>query len=299
MECLDLSEIAKFDGEVDFKRMQKVCKLLQFTNVQVNYENFGEDEISNVCDQLITNNYFEAAIEIASMMGKSKSDFIFKWWLHMHKSEEQRQTSFDFEKYLKYVKTYGLEMKTFVRFLRFITAEMTECLDKFNIMIFIFREVPTDELEFQIHNLYIKLRVSGIENVQPLTSDYFENVIKKEKFLIHECLYELKSIAKIDELLISQRILEDENEIKFLDELICKLLDMNDIIEALRVHEMFGYAPEDLRLLAYMLSVCEGISSIYDITKQERQIISNYAQMSNRFNRFTLRPLRTSSCSKF
>jgi hypothetical protein len=256
-------------------------------------------EIDRICDELIANDYFEAAIEVAGIMGKSRRDFIFKWWLHMHKSEEQRQTSFDFARYLKYVEVHGLEMEVFVRFLKFIADEMDVCMDKYEILTFLYREEPSDQLEYQIHLLYIKLRVSGVVDVKPLTSAYYESVIKQEKSLIHETLYELKSIAKIDELTISQKTLADDTEVNFLNELICKLLDMNDLIEALRVNEMFGCAPEDLRLLAYMLSVCEGISSIYDITKQERQIISNYAMMSNKFNRFALRSLRTSTMSEF
>lgn len=87
-------------------------------------------------------------------------------------------------------------------------------------------------------------------------------------------------------------------EIQKLDELIFYLLDAGDFVQVLRIQEMFGRAPEDLRLLVFMMSIAENINSIYDIAKEERKMISNYGLMSNKFNRLTLKSLRTSSASK-
>lgn len=311
LDCLHRSEVAKFEGKIDFQLMQKLCKILDYTNVKINYEVFCEGdksiskEIDKICDELINNNYFEAAIEIANLMNKSKTDFVWKWWLHQYKNEDQRHTTFDIGKYMKYVEIYELDMDIFIKFLKLIVDEMDHCVDKYNIMIFILRNTPNkcsqelDEIEYEIHRLFLKLRVEKVNDIKPMTSLYYENVIKNERLLIHLSLFELKSIAKIDELSVSYRSISDESEIKALDELMHILLDLGDIPSVMRIQEMFGYAPEDLKILVYMLSVCEGLTSIYDISKQERQTISNYGQMSNRFNRFTLRSLKTSSTSKF
>jgi hypothetical protein len=214
----------------------------------------------------------------------------------MYEKEDQKHTSFDIEKYLSYMESFKLNMEIFIKFLSSIVDSMMDCVEKYNIMKFILKnsKVTSDSLEYDVIYLYVRLKCENL-NIEPLTSKYYNDTIVNEKNLIHESLYELKAIAKIDDLSISFRSLTNKNEIEELEKLILHLLDINDMVQVLRIQEMFGYAPEDLKILVYMLSVCEGLSSIYDISKQERQAISSYGHMSNRFNRFTLRALKTSN----
>lgn len=310
LACVHRSDIAKFDGKVNFELMRNFCKILEHTSVEMNYEVFYESEtkvskeIERICDELISNNYFEAAIEIGNLMNKSKTEFVFKYWLHLRKTDNQKQASFDISKYLKYVKMYRLNIDIFIKFLKRVIDEMDQCIEKYNVMSFMLRNMSKaepkelNELEYEIICLYIRLKVSGVKDIKPLTSLYYENVIKSERSLIHNSLYELKAIAMIDDLNDSQ-CLTDDTEIKQLDDLMSFLLDINDIVQVLRLQAMFGYAPEDLKILVYMLSVAEGITSIYDITKRERQAISNCGPLSSRFNRFAFRSFRQSTSSKF
>lgn len=84
--------------------------------------------------------------------------------------------------------------------------------------------------------------------MEPLTSKYFDSVISKDNSIIYNSLYELKSIAKVDELTIIHRSLETEDEMKKLDELMDLLLDIGDFVQVLRILELFGRATEDLKL---------------------------------------------------
>ncbi|XP_070496072.1 spatacsin [Chironomus tepperi] len=305
LACVHRSEIAKFDGKVNFELIRNFCKILEHTSVEMNYEVFYESdtkvskEIDRICDELISNNYFEAAIEIGNLMNKSKTEFIFKYWLHLRKTDNQKQTSFDIAKYMKYVKMYRLNMDLFIKFLKREIDEMDQCIEKYNLMFFMLRNTPKadpkelNELEYELICLYLRLKISGVKDIKPVTSLYYENVIKPESSLIHNSLYELKAIAMIDDLNDSQ-CLTDDSEIQQLDDLMSFLLDINDIVQVLRLQAMFGHAPEDLKILVYMLSVAEGITSIYDITKKERQAISNCGPLSSRFNRFAFRSFRQS-----
>lgn len=305
LECLHRSEVSQFVRKIDFGFLKKLSKILEQTCTRVNYEIFLEGdkrsmkEIEKILGELIHADHFKEAIEITELMKMPKSDFVFKLWRRMYEKEDQKQTSFDIEKYLTYVEAFELNIEIFIKFLSSIVDNMIDSIEKYKILKFILKNSKTgsDSLEYDVIYLYVRLKCENIENLEPLTSKYYQDIISKEKNLIHESLYELKSIAKIDDLSISFKSLTNKAEKEELENLIFYLLDLNDIVQVLRIQEMFGCAPEDLKILVYMLSVCEGLTSIYDITKQERQTISSFGQMSNIFNKFTLRSLRTSNAN--
>lgn len=303
LECLHKSEVSSFVRKIDFGLIKQISKIIEQTSTRVNYQAFCDGdkkctkEVERIVEELIHFDHFKEAGEITEVMKLSKNDFVFKIWRRMYEKEDQKQTSFDIQKYFRYVESFKLNIEIFITFLSTIVDSMIDCVEKYNIMKYILKNSKTDSdsLEYDVIYLYIRLKCENLKDLEPITSKYYQETISKEKNLIHESLYELKSIAKIDDLSISYRTLSDKKEIEELEKLILHLLDINDIVQVLRIQEMFGSAPEDLKILVYMLSVCEGLSSIYDITKQERQAISSYGQMSNKFNRFTLRTLRTNS----
>ena len=313
LEALCRSEISQFSRSTDFSLMLKVCKILERTNLSIDYELFSNsqsksfiDGVNKVCENLIDGHQFETAIDLCNLLNLPKDDFVYKWWLHMWNHEDKNSKHFETEKYLAYVTKYDLSMDVMIKFLNAVTDKLEPCIKKFHIMKFILRNswidnpIELDALEYEIILLYIQFKFDGLADDLPLLmSEHFETVISKEKSIIHNSLFELKAIAKIEELTVSQKSLTDLKELELLDELIHNLLDAGDIVQVLRIQEMFGRAPEDLKLLVYIMSIAEGINSIYDITKEERKLISSYGLMSNKFNRLTLRVIRTSSSSEF
>lgn len=312
LEALCRSEISQFSAKVDFVFLKKMCKILERTNMRVDFEMLsGKDKkvltnaVEKICESLIDDHQFEAAIEVSDLMDLPKGDFVYKWWIHMWNCEDRNSKNFETKKYMKYVSKYHLSIDVMIKFLNTVVKDLEPCVKKFNMMKFILRNswienaTQLDALEYEIILLYVMLKADDPAiDLKPLMSDYFETVIVKEKLIVHNSLYELKSIAKIDELTVDQKMLEDAKQLEQLDELILKLLDAGDIVQVLRIQEMFGRAPEDLKLLVYIMSIAEGINSIYDISKEERKMISSYGLMSNKFNRFTLRSIRTSSSSE-
>lgn len=312
LEALCRSEISQFSGKVDFVLMKKMCKILERTNLRVDYEMISRQDkkslitaIGKMCESLIEDHQFEAAIEVSDLMSLPKSDFVYKWWMHMWKCEDRNSKNFETKKYMKYVTKYHLSIDVMIKFLLTVIKDLEPCVKKLHMMKFVLRnswienQAELDMLEYETILLYVLLMVDGAAaDLKPLMSEYYESVISKEKFINHNSLYELKSIAKVDELTVSHKVLEDSKQLEKLDELIHNLLDAGDVVQVLRIQEMFGRAPEDLKLLVYIMSIAEGINSIYDITKEERKVISSYGLMSNKFNRLTLRSIRTSSSSK-
>lgn len=312
LEALCRSEISQFSGKVDFALMKRICKILERTNHRVDYEMISCQDrksmigsIGKMCESLIEDHQFEAAIEVSDLMSLPKADFVYKWWMHMWKCEDRENKNFETKKYMKYVTKYHLNIDVMIKFLLTVIKDLETCVKKFHMMRFVLRnswienQAELDMLEYETILLYVKLMVEGeATDLKPLMSEYFESVISKEKCIIHNSLYELKSTAKIDELTVSHKVLHDTNQLEKLDELIHNLLDAGDVVQVLRIQEMFGRAPEDLKLLVYIMSIAEGINSIYDITKEERKVISSYGLMSNKFNRLTLRSIRTSSSSE-
>lgn len=306
LKALCKSKICQFNSKFDFLFLEKVRKVLENTNLQVNFEelcgNNRKKAVEKITDALINDHRYEKAIEVADLLNLPKSSFVFKWM----QREDENAKIFEEKRYLRYMDKYMLSIENMLDFIRSETKDLEPCAKKFNMMKFSLRNsmtesaVELDKLEYEIILLYVKLqcRDNPPEDLSPLLSEYYEAVISKEKSIIHNSLYELKSIAKVDELTISHMMLEDAKELEELDKLMLKLLDAGDIVEVLRIQEMFGRAPEDLKLLVYMMSIAENINSIYDIAKEERKMISSLGVMSKAFNRLALRSIRTSSFSK-
>ena len=221
LDILCRSEIAQFSDKIDFLVFKRLCKILGRTNMQVNFEELSghsklelEKHVGRICGSLIDNHQFEAAIEIADLLNLPKSDFVFKFWLHMWE-EDANNKNFDAEKYTKYVDKYDLRMEVLISFITKVLEELEPCIKKYNMMKFLLRnntnESNSDLLEYEIVSLYVKLKCSDdSEKLKPLTSEYFESVIIKEKSIIFNSLYELKSIANVDELTISHKTLQNQ-----------------------------------------------------------------------------------------
>lgn len=309
LEALCRSQISEFSESVDFDFMIQVCKILERTNVKINFENFMEKDIQNfsqICENLMDEHQFETVIELCDVIKQPKDDFIFNWFVHIWSHEDRHNKEFEAKQYLKYLEKYDISIEVMLKFLKKVVEDLEPCAKKFNVMKFIMRNswvknsAELDALEYEITLLYIRLKAKDPNiDLSPLNSEHYDSLVSKGKHIIHNSLFELKAIAKSDELTVSQKNLEDSKEQELLDELILSLLDAGDVVQVLRIQEMFGRAPEDLKLLVYIMSIAEGINSIYDISKEERKLISSYGLMSNKFNRMTLRSLRTNSSSKF
>ena len=58
---------------------------------------------------------------------------------------------------------------------------------------------------------------------------------------------------------------------------------------------MFDQRPIDLHFLVYCMALAEGLVTLYDLPKEERQVLNDGAKAANnRFNRLTLRSNRLS-----
>lgn len=269
LDALCRAEISQFSGKVDFAFLKQMSKILERTNMRMDFEELcGHDKNrtdvgQKICESLINDHQFEAAIEVADLLDLSKSDFIFKWWIHMWTCKDKNSKNFETKKYLKYVNKYNLSIEVMLKFLKTVIANLDPCVKKLNMMKFLLRNSwaenvsELDKLEYEIILLYVRLKSESDDDLQPLMSEHYESVICKDKSIIHNSLYELKSIAKVDELTISHKTLENVKEFEELDKLIFSLLDAGDIVQVLRIQEMFGRAPEDLKLLVYMMSIAE------------------------------------------
>lgn len=310
LDVISTSGISQFSSKVDFTFLKRMCKILERTNMRIDFEDFydldnSQHNVEKICESLINDHQFEAAIEIADLLSLPKSDFVSKWWIHMWMCEDKNSRSFDSKKYMKYVTRYNISMEIMQSFVKTVIKDAEPSVKKFNMMKFLLRNnwsentADLDQLEYDTILLYLKLKSeNNASDLEPLMSEYYESVISKDKSIIYNSLYELKAIAKVDELTISHKMLQNAKELNELDGLIFQHLDAGDIVQVFRIQEMFGRAPEDLKLLVYMFSIAENITSIYDIAKEERKMISSFGLMSNKFNRLTLRSLRTSSSSK-
>ncbi|CAO1399769.1 unnamed protein product [Diamesa serratosioi] len=314
LSCLCQSIIGYFNDKIDFIFLRNLCYILQKTKIKLNFELFGNvqkrtsfevvEESKRICEELVKENNFNAALDAASMFGLSKGQILYSCWLNDY---EKNCYVYHNDQYTRDIVEHKIKPDLLVKFYLNISQRLETSESKYTITKRILETIKhyglqsndffdRDVIEYDLILLYVKLKslFPSIE-LDPYYSEFFEMIISKERYVIYNSFLDLKRIAKIDDLTVSARCLTVPEEIEALDSLINHLLDVGDIIEVLRIQEMFDRKPNDLSFLVYCMALAEKLVTIYDLPRKERQLIfETSSSASKQFNKFTLRMKRSS-----
>jgi len=110
-----------------------------------------------------------------------------------------------------------------------------------------------------------------------------------ERCVLYKSFSELKELAGIDDLSISDKTKLTQEMESRLNTLLNTLLDKGDIVEALRLQELFEFRPNDLRFIVFAMALAEGMTSISKLSSKERQLLGEIEKSAfPKFNRITL-----------
>ncbi|XP_053690600.1 spatacsin [Sabethes cyaneus] len=312
LESLVASDISCFTQHVDFGLLLRISNIIKTTTVRVNYSDYFDrpsvdirQQFETVCENLVVAKFHKEAIEFASLVDLPKESIIFEHWL----SRFDNNGTCSFDQYESDMIRYSLESELLLNFYIYIANQM-ESNDsrKYSILkkalelikdrgLYPSETFDRDRLEYEMVLAYVQCSEDP-SNLELYHSHFFTNIYQRDRCVLHHTFLELKEVAGIDDLTVSNLRLCEPEEIIRLDSLINRLLERGDIVQALRYQAIFEQRPVDLHFIVFCMALAESIVSIYNLSKEERLMLNeDYKRAANRFQRRTLRTSRISQSS--
>ncbi|XP_075147021.1 uncharacterized protein LOC142221248 isoform X2 [Haematobia irritans] len=319
LTCVCKSGLSDIAGQLDFCLLKQFIDILMTINgaaqrFPLNFihlfpgDQSDAKEYERILNCVLAAKEYDVALRMASLLHKPIGDIIYRKWVA---SLEQQLSSdkfdnycFPFEQYEREVSSHSLPPETLVNFLLYASSHLPNGAYKsryyvlqktLNVIkhhhLFPNESFDRDQIEYDMIINYLCFEEESDE-ASSLTlyhSEYFEEIMLMERRVLYKTFLELKELAGIDDLNISNKIELKENQRRRLEFLLHRLLDEGDIVEALRLQELFDLRPLDLRFIVFCMALAESMSSIYSMSADERQLLGEIERSS--FSKFTKRTL--------
>uniref|UniRef100_A0A1Q3FGT2 Spatacsin C-terminal domain-containing protein n=1 Tax=Culex tarsalis TaxID=7177 RepID=A0A1Q3FGT2_CULTA len=310
LETLVSSDINCFTQKIDFVRLLKFCNILKSTTVRIAFIDFFDREdlhqqFEALCERLVSHKAYKQAIEIAELSGLPRDSIIFEHWISDFEANEQC----DFVQYQTDMIRYDVGPELLLNFYIHIANRLEYGnRKKYDLLkralelikqhgLYPSQHFDRDRLEYELVLAYVKC------SDHPATLDlyhshFFSNTFKRDGGILYHTFMELKEVAGIDDLTVSNLPLEHPTERAHLDGLIHRLLKQGDIVQALRYQAIFEQRPYDLHFVVFCMGLAESVLSLYNLSKEERLLLNeDCKRISLHMQRRTLRLSRLSQCS--
>lgn len=327
LTCVCQSGLSDITGQLDFCLLRSICEILLLAGkgatqrFPINFiqlvqnDNGANKEYERILDCVLADKEYDIAVRIASFLHKPISDIIYRKWvsslelqLEMHEVKQFDNYNFNFEQYDQEVTKHSLPPETLVNFLLYASSRLPSksyrsryyVLQKALNVIKDHRLFPNesfdrDQIEYDMIINYLWLEDEVATKLTLYHSEYYEEIMSSERCVLYKSFQELKELAGVDDLNISCKVDLDDKQQKSLESLIYRLLNIGDVIEALRLQELFDVRPLDLRFVVFCMALAESMSNIYTMSPDERQLLSEVKRST--FSKFTKRTLCDASGS--
>lgn len=305
---------------MDFERMLKMCEIVRHCEVTIDFLTLyeccsggGKEQqlalYESLCEQLVAKKHHEAAIALADEARLPRESIIFEHWVS---GFEANGRIGPFDRYRVESERYALGPELRISFFTHIANRLEygdrQRYDLLRCALELIREhglypsetFDRDRLEYELALSYIRCTE---EHLDLYCSQYWCNNQQQHSpstaAILYHTFLELKEVAGIDDLTLSNVPLAQPEERLRLDALINRLLDCGDIVQALRYQAIFEQRPVDLHFIVFCMALAEGLVSLYNLSKEERMLLNeDSARSSGRFQRRTLRFSRVSQSSQ-
>lgn len=333
LDAIAASGISQYAGLVDFNTIAAVNKIILFTKVHLNFDELisniakppeAEDdsnlddweteqsvnvqnEYNRICDALIAEKEFTVAIELANLLNLSKDTIIYEKWVHMHETEE----TFDYDQCDTEIEENSISPMVPINFLLFITGKLDDDdLKKYSLLkrilnlikkhhLYPNEGVNRDKVEYEMYKCLLQNDTST-EDIEIYFSEYYETIMAAERGVLYKPFLDLKDLSGVDDLTVVHKEALKKSECDRLDELMNKLMEEGDIVQALRLQGIFNHRTVDLHYLVFCMALAEGLASLRELSIEQKQILSEgLKHAASKFNKRTLRLIRcpSTSCS--
>lgn len=333
LNTIAASGIANHVEYIDFSIIAAIHRIIQFSKVRLNLDamishphishinqtsidllsniefdsysmNPLQMEYNRICDELIAQKAFTSALELADLLNLSKDMIIYEQWIYQFENNQQ----FNFECCDRTLELHSISPLVLINFLMFVSAkiEYTE-ISKYFVLkkilnaikkhhLYLNETIPRDRIEYEMYKCVLKNDVS-IDDLEMFNSEYFESIMIFERGVLYKSFLDLKDLAGVDRLTVVAKDQLKPNEIERLNQLMNRLLEQGDIVQALRLHGIFNYRTNDLHYLMFCMALAEGLANLYDLSTEQKQILSDgQKQAAPKFQRrsFRLKRVNTS-----
>lgn len=322
LTCVCKSGLSDVAGQLDFCMLKEFCDILQMSGsgatqrfplnfIQLSQLDHSDiKEYERVLDCVLEAKEYDVAVRLASLLQKPISDIVYSKWV----SELETQLAlpfpdkfdnytFPFVQYEQEVSAHSLPPETLVNFLLYAASHLPvhAYLSRYNVLqkalnvikhhhLFPNESFDRDQIEYDMIVNYLVLQEGSEANKLTLYhSEYYEEIMLPERCVLYKSFLELKELAGIEDLNISNKVQLSGEQSKRLESLLNNLLDEGDIVEALRLQELFNVRPLELRFLVFCMALAESMSTVYSLSDEERQLLSEVERSS--FSKFTKRTL--------
>lgn len=283
----------------DFELLKRVTEIIMFTKAEIDYERLITEpgysirsECRKICSFLENVREFEKAIQLATILNMTISNIVYAKWVN---SVEEGPGELDLSQYEKETETYILPPEILINFYLYVSTRdfisdgqryhiLKKSLDVIKSNLHLPNEFfDRDNVEFEMILTYLESDLT-IDDIEVYHSNYYEKVLVQERCVLYKSFPELKELSGVDNLKAKKVDLTETTRLK-LEVLIYRLLDDGDIVQALRQQAMFDYRPIDLHFIVFCMAMAEGITHIYNLPNNLRQLLIDVENNALHFNK--------------
>ncbi|XP_017959195.2 spatacsin [Drosophila navojoa] len=313
LECICRSDVGDICDLLDFCLLHRIFGVAApwLGQLGIDYEQLVRRdslEYKRLVDTLTEAKAYEQALQLATLLQLPLADIVYAKWLAELEAGELRQH----EQYEQEIEQHALPPAILVNFLLQAAAAQqpeTQLRRRYELLqsslgvikqhhLFPNESFDRDQIEYDMVVCYLQLEAEQLQTVEIYHSEYFEQIMRQERCVLYKSFAELKELAGIDDLSIANKIHLTAEMEQRLSDLLNLLLDEGDIVEALRLQELFEFRPNDLRFIVFAMALAEGMTSIANLSNKERQLLSDIEKSAfPKFNRLTLNQSPMNRCS--
>ncbi|XP_068146552.1 spatacsin [Drosophila tropicalis] len=300
LNCICRSDVGDICDLLDFCLLDKVFAvsakwMRQFSIDLEQLVSRDSPEYRRLVENLTEVKAYEEALEVASMLQLPLNDIVYGKWLdELDRGELRPHVEYERE-----IEKHFLPPAILVNFL-LQAANGTSGLKRYDLLksclsvikqhhLFPNESFDRDQIEYDMTWSYLELAEDELPSIKIYYSEYFEQIMLKERCVLYKSFAELKELAGIDDLSIANKSKLTQEMENRLNELLNTLLDEGDIVEALRLQELFEFRPNDLRFIVFAMALAEGMTTVSTLAIKERQLLSEVEKSAfPKFNRITL-----------
>lgn len=308
------SGISDISGIVDFCLLKEAFSVIRgIPSIEIDFLNLleqGNVEYDQVLEVLCNTNRFDEAIKLSSLLSLPISEIVYAKWIM--EVESQDSAVLDFDRYEEEIVEHSLSPEILVNFCLFSACRMNEfCSKKYMLLkraldviknnrLFPNESFDRDQIEYDMVFCYLQIPEEDVDKCEIYYSEYFEEIMLRERCVLYKSFLELRELAGIEDLTTRLKTELTEKMKLRLALLLNKLLDDGDIVEALRLQALFEYRPIDLHFVVFCMALAEGLTTLYNLSPEERQILSEIEKSSfSKFNKRTLGNVKPGNPSSY
>lgn len=252
LNSLCLSGIGDFCSLFDFTTLKEVSAIISFSGIVLDLDLFRRDRFSDsqiraeyerICDRLVSEQQFSKATLLADCLKLPKDNIIYDSWVW---EWHTNASTFDLTQCERDMITCSLAPELVISFYTLVADRLEfDDVQKYVVLkrvldvvkqhnLFPNETFNCDRVEFEMVFSYLR-NTQTIDELDVYYSEYFESIMAKERFVLYKSFSELKEISGLDDLTVCNKKTLSVAETKKLDDLIFKLLDVGDIVQALRL----------------------------------------------------------------